>query len=249
MGYLKRPELTQEKFCVMDLPGLPGTRLYRTGDLARYHDNGTLECLGRTDHQIKVRGFRIETGEIEAVIDQIPAVSQSVVVAREDVPGDKRLVAYVAPLDGQTLSTGELADELKNYLPEYMIPSAIVILDSLPLTPNGKVDRKALPAPTMQIAHEQSDYRAPRNDLEQRLVQIWERLIGASPIGIEDDFFAVGGHSLLAVRLISEIEKELGKRLSLAALLQGRTIASVAAALGGEGGASGSGLGPAAPMA
>ncbi|MCB1922389.1 MAG: amino acid adenylation domain-containing protein [Gammaproteobacteria bacterium] len=242
VGYLKRPELTQEKFCVMDLPGLPGTRLYRTGDLARYHDNGTLECLGRTDHQIKVRGFRIETGEIEAVIDQIPAVSQSVVVAREDVPGDKRLVAYVAPLDGQTLSTGELADELKNYLPEYMIPSAIVILDSLPLTPNGKVDRKALPAPTMQIAHEQSDYRAPRNDLEQRLVQIWERLIGASPIGIEDDFFAVGGHSLLAVRLISEIEKELGKRLSLAALLQGRTIASVAAALGGEGGASGSGF-------
>ena len=195
---------------------------------------GTLQCLGRIDHQIKLRGFRIELGEIESLLAQQDGVVQAVAIIREDVPGDGRLVAYVVGADNVQLASNDILAKLKNHLPEYMVPSACVVLDALPLTPNGKVDRKALPKPIGERQDSASTYVAPRTEAERRLTSIWEKLLGVSPLGVQDDFFDVGGHSLLAVRLVSEIEVQTGKRISLAALLQGRTIEYVARIFGGE---------------
>ncbi len=231
-GYLGRPELTAEKF--IDDPLHSGERLYRTGDQARYRADGKLECLGRTDHQIKLRGFRIELGEVESLLDAMPGVRQSVVIAREDVPGDMRLVAYVAPVAGVELNGAELLTVLKTRLPDYMVPVGCLVLEALPLTPNGKIDRRALPAPSGERQIAAIEYLAPRNAEERALTVIWERLLGVTPIGVRDDFFEVGGHSLLAVRLAARIEAEFGQRVSLAALLQGRTIEYVAGLLRGD---------------
>jgi amino acid adenylation domain-containing protein len=229
-GYLNRSELTDERFVNHPFVenGQNGERLYRTGDLARFLSNGDLEYLGRIDHQVKLRGFRIELGEIEAVLAQYPAIREAVVLVREDVPGDQRLVAYLVAKDALPESA-ELRRHVASHLPEHMVPSAYVLLESLPLTANGKVDRKALPAPAGGVLAERNEtYVAPRDALESELVRIWEELLGTSPVGIRENFFALGGHSLLAVRLMSQLKKQFGQDLPLALLFQGGTIEQLA---------------------
>jgi amino acid adenylation domain-containing protein len=224
-GYLHRPDLTTEKF----IPNLfrerePGARMYRTGDLTRYRANGEIECLGRIDHQVKVRGFRIELGEIESVLGQHPSVGQNVVIAREDVPGDKRLVAYVAASQGQSITVEALRDFLIQKLPDYMVPSRFVFLEALPLTPNGKVDRRALPAPPQLELAKQKEYVAARDAVETRLVKIWESVLSIRPLGVKQNFFELGGHSLLVAKLLRRIEQAFGKKLSMAAIFQAPTV-------------------------
>jgi len=230
-GYLKRPELTAEKFIAHPLNSDPKARLYKTGDLARYLPNGDIEFLGRIDHQVKIRGFRIELGEIEAVLRQHPEINDTVVVAREDTPGDKRVVAYFVPANNTALTTAELRAFLKEKLPEYMLPSVFVILKSMPLTPNGKVNRSALPAPDQADLAAQAEFAAPRDAVESRLVQIWEAVLQVAPIGVRDNYFELGGHSLLAVKLMHRIEEAFGKNLPLSTLLQAPTVEQLAAIL------------------
>ena len=225
--YLNRPEITSQKFISNPFSKEPNSRLYKTGDLARYLRDGNIEYISRIDNQVKIRGFRIELGEIEAILTEYPQVTEAVAIAREDIPGDKRLVAYVVSGEenADILST-KLRDFLKQKLPQYMHPNAFVVLDALPLTPNGKVDRKALPAPdTSKLQTE--NFVAPRNSLELQLVQIWEKVLGIQPIGVTDNFFELGGHSLLTVRLVAEIEKVTQKKLPLAALFQFTTIEEI----------------------
>ena len=210
-GYLNRPELTAEKFIPNPFSDRPGSRLYKTGDLARYLPDGNIEFLGRIDNQVKIRGYRIELGEIETVLRQHPAVRETVVIAREDQPGDKRLAAYVVPDKKSTITTNDLQGFLKKKLPDYMIPSVFVHLDTLPLTVNGKVDHRALPAPDNNTPETGRTYVAPRNKLEIQLTEIWEKILGVHPIGVTDNFFDLGGHSLLAVQLTSEIKKITSK--------------------------------------
>ncbi|HEY0371588.1 MAG TPA: AMP-binding protein, partial [Thermoanaerobaculia bacterium] len=214
-GYLNRPELTAERFIAN--PFAEG-RLYKTGDLARWLPNGTIEYLGRNDFQVKIRGFRIELGEIEAKLAQCDGVREAVVVAREDVPGDKRLVAYVVWSAGATLPPSALRDALSAQLPEYMVPSAFVTLDALPLSPNGKLDRKALPAPeaTALIARE---YEAPEGEIEEQLAAIWQELLRVERVGRSDSFFELGGHSLLAVQLQTRITDALLVEVPLRSLI------------------------------
>ena len=230
-GYLNRPELTAERFIPHPFSTESGARLYRTGDLARYCSDGTIEHLGRLDFQVKMRGFRIELGEIEAVLSQHPAVRQAVVLVREDVPGDQRLVAYVVPHSDTTLATSNLRQFLKEKLPDYMLPSAFVLLEVLATTPNGKIDRRALPTPTLIKLTEEETFVAPKLLIHQQLVQIWEELLDVRPIGIRDNFFYIGGHSLLAARLVDRIEHVIGKRIALSTLFSGPTIEQLTDAL------------------
>lgn len=219
-GYLNRPDLTAEKFIVN--PHNPSERLYKTGDLGRYLANGNVECLGRIDNQVKIRGFRIELGEIESHLGLHPLVSNCVVTSREDVPGDKCLVAYiVAEEDSPTVK--ELRQFLEPSLPNYMIPSHFVILERFPLTPNGKIDRRALPAPE-QVKTEL--YIAPRTEIERQLLEIWASLLQlkSTTISMEDNFFALGGHSLLAMQLLTRLEEAFEINLPLAVLFQLSTI-------------------------
>ncbi|MGH7410405.1 MAG: non-ribosomal peptide synthetase, partial [Candidatus Methylomirabilis sp.] len=234
-GYLNRPDLTAEKFIPDTVGGKPGARLYKTGDMARYQPTGDIEFLGRSDNQLKIRGHRVEPGEIESVLGQHVAVRESVVLAREDVPGDKRLIAYVVVDGRQAPSTGELHSLLKEKLPGYMVPSAFVLLDGLPLTPNGKVDRGALPMPDPMRPELERRYVAPRDTLERQLAKIWERVLRVQPVGVRDNFFDLGGHSLLAVRLFSQIENFTGKTLPLVTLFQAPTVEQLAAILRQEG--------------
>jgi acyl carrier protein len=192
--------------------------------VARYLADGNIEFLGRVDHQVKIRGFRIELGEIEALLGQHPSVREAVVVAREDAPSEKRLVAYVVGHEEQPTSVGELRSFLKEKLPGYMMPSAFVLLDELPLTPSGKVDRRALPAPEQTRTEQNGAFVAPRDELELRLAEMWEKVLGVQPVGVTDNFFDLGGHSLLAVRLFAQIEKVFGKNLPLATLFQAPTV-------------------------
>lgn len=229
-GYLNRPDLTAERFLPHPFSQEPGARLYRTGDLARYLPDGSLEFLGRLDQQVKLHGFRIELGEIEAVLSQHPAVHQAVVVAREDVPGDKRLVAYVVLHQEQLATVNDLQSYVMKHVPTYMVPSAFVLLEALPLTPNGKVDRRALPVPEPTRSMVDT-YVAPTLLVHQQLVQIWEELLDVRPIGIRDNFFDLGGHSLLAARLVNRIEQVCGKKLPLTTLFAGATIEHLADAL------------------
>jgi aspartate racemase len=221
-GYLNRPNLTAEKF-IADPFGLdPGARLYKTGDLARYLADGNIEFLGRLDDQVKVRGFRIELGGIEAVLSQHPAVRQAVITAREDAPG-KRLAAYVVAAEKRQAAAAELRSYLKEKLPDYMVPSAFVFMESLPLTPSGKIDRRALPAPS-QTNGDRSGYVAPSHSLERQLAAIWEEYLGVRPIGVRDDFFELGGNSLIAARMMYGIEKACGRKVPLSTLFEGATI-------------------------
>jgi len=223
-GYLKRPDLTAEKFIASPFAHNPGARIYKTGDLARYLPNGDIECLGRIDHQVKLRGFRIELGDIESALRQHSGVDDTVVVAREDTPGDKRLVAYFVPSQQTAPTTGELRDFLKEKLPDYMVPSAFVTLEAMPLTPNGKVNRRALPAPEHTSLAPEENFAAPKDDLESQLVAIWESVLGVRPIGVRHSFFELGGDSLVAVRLMHRVEQAFGKHLSIATLFQAPTI-------------------------
>jgi amino acid adenylation domain-containing protein len=227
-GYLKRPELTAEKFIAHPLNPSPKARLYKTGDLARYRPNGDIEFMGRIDDQVKIRGFRIELGEIETVLRQHCEIREAVAVAHEDTPGDKRVVAYLLPTNGAVPATAELRAFLKEKLPEYMLPSAFVTLKSLPLTPNGKVDRRALPAPDHAELAPQATFAAPRDAVESRLAQIWETVLGVRPIGVTDNYFELGGHSLLAVKLMHRIEEAFGKNLPITTLLEAPTIEQLA---------------------
>ena len=204
-GYHNRPELTAERFIPNPFSEEPGARIYKTGDLARYLPDGNIEFLGRIDHQVKIRGFRIELGEIEAVLGQHPAVTETVVLAREDKQGNKRLVAYIVRYQGSTISTSELRNFLRQKLPDYMIPSAFVMLDSLPLTPNGKIDRKALPEPDSERPDLEDSYIAPRSPIEKVLAGIWCEVLGLNQVGVHDNFFELGGHSLLATQVISRL--------------------------------------------
>ncbi|NEO29894.1 MAG: amino acid adenylation domain-containing protein [Symploca sp. SIO3C6] len=222
-GYLNLPELTKQKFIPNPFSNKLGSRLYKTGDLARYLPDGNIEFLGRIDNQVKIRGFRIETGEIEGVLAQHPKLREAVVIVREDIPEDKRLVTYLVPNQEKT-TIKDLRSFLKTKLPQYMIPAAFVFLESMPLTANGKVNRRALPIPEATSLVHQISFIAPRDSLELQLAQIWSEILAVSPIGVRDNFFDLGGHSLTAVRLMAQIEKEFGKNLSLAHLFQGPTV-------------------------
>ncbi|NOT58294.1 MAG: amino acid adenylation domain-containing protein, partial [Deltaproteobacteria bacterium] len=230
-GYLNRPEVTAEKFLPNPFSTAPGARLYKTGDLARYLPDGNIEFLGRVDHQVKIRGFRIELGEIEAVLGHHPAVREAMVVAAEDTPGEKRLVAYVVAQQEPAPTVSELRRFLREQLPEYMVPAVFVPLKALPLMSNGKRDRRALPEANRARPEMEKAFVAPRDTLELQLTHIWEDVLGVRPIGVRDNFFELGGHSLLAVRLFSVIENKLGKRLPLATVFQGATVEHLAAIL------------------
>jgi amino acid adenylation domain-containing protein len=227
LGYLKLPELTAEKFVADPFSGQAGARLYRTGDLARWREDGTLECLGRIDHQVKIRGFRIELGEIEATLSKLDQVSQCAVAVREDRPGDQRLVAYYVAKAGSEASITEWRNYLRSKLPEYMVPQHFVELEAMPLTPNGKVDRKALPAPDAATTS-RVEHIAPRDSIETKLLGIFSEVLKNSELGVTDNFFEFGGHSLLAVRLVSRIEKKFGRRIPLVALFNSPDVERIA---------------------
>jgi amino acid adenylation domain-containing protein len=234
-GYLNRPDLTADKFIPDPYGGEPGARLYKTGDLARYLPDGNIEFLGRMDDQVKLRGFRIELGEIEAVLRQHPGVQECVVIAREDIPGNKQLVAYFVSKLTERVGPSELRSYLKEKLPEYMAPAAYVELEAFPLTPNGKVDRRNLPDPKSTPNLMESNHQGPMDRYELLLTQIWEKLFGVRHVGVTDDFFQLGGHSLLAARMFAEIEKSCGKRFPLRILFEAPTIRELAALLRKDG--------------
>ncbi|AKJ29411.1 non-ribosomal peptide synthetase [Caldimonas brevitalea] len=227
-GYLNRAELTAQRF--VDNPFVPGERLYKTGDLGRWLSDGTLEYLGRNDFQVKIRGFRIELGEIEAQLAVLPGVREVVVLAREDQPGDKRLVAYYTGEDAPPAEV--LRQQATQQLPPYMVPAAYVRLAQLPLTPNGKLDRQALPAPDSQ-AYVSRAYAAPEGEVEQTLARLWAELLQLERVGRHDNFFELGGHSLLAVTLIERL-RALGLQTDVRALFTSPTLAELAAQLGRE---------------
>ena len=226
-GYLNRPELTAERFIPHPFSNQPGTRLYKTGDLARYLPDAKIEFLGRIDQQVKLRGFRIELGEIEAVLSQHPAVRQNVVILREDVPGDQRLVVYCVPQQ-QAPTVNDLRQFLQEKLPEYMMPSAFVLLESLPLTPNGKVDRRALPSPDPTRRELEETFVAARTPVEEVLAGIWTEVLRVEQVGVDDNFFELGGHSLLATQVISRLRTTLAVELPLRSLFEHPTVARLA---------------------
>jgi amino acid adenylation domain-containing protein len=231
-GYLNRPDLTKERFLPNPFSTDSEARIYKTGDLVRYREDAIIECLGRIDNQVKIRGYRIELGEIEAVLTSCPEVQTSVVLAREDTPGDKQLVAYLASENGKRPSIAELGNFLKDKLPDYMIPGKFVFLDSFPLTHNGKIDRKALPAPSAEHASAAGDASGqPRNTTEEMLAAIWMDLFKLDRVGINDDFFDLGGHSLLAIRAMSRIRETFGVDLQAEVLFTNPTIAGLAESL------------------
>ncbi|WP_437896085.1 amino acid adenylation domain-containing protein [Sorangium sp. So ce124] len=227
-GYLKHPDLTADRFVPHPFSTTPGARLYRTGDRVRHLEGGDLEFLGRTDHQVKIRGFRVEPGEVEAALRRCAGVRDGVVVAREDAPGMRRLVAYVAG-DPRVDS---LREQLRACLPDYMVPSAFVVLESLPLSPSGKVDRRSLPEPDGALGDE---HMAPRTPSEERLAAIFRDVLRAPRVGVTADFFELGGHSLLATQVVSRIRRELGVELPLRVLFEAPTVEQLAARLDREG--------------
>ena len=227
MGYVGRPELTAERF-IPD-PFRPGGRLYKTGDLARWTTDGVIDYLGRADDQVKIRGHRIELGEIEACLGTHTEVAHCVVIVREDAPGDKRLVAYVAPR-GAIPAVGALREHLRRQVPEYMVPQHVVVLEEIPLLPNGKIDRASLPMPTEAAVVRDASFWVPSTDEEVALAQIWEQLLGIDRVSTTDNFFDLGGHSLLAMRAVSEIHKRLGVRIPVRRLVF-ETLAQLAVEL------------------
>jgi hypothetical protein len=223
-GYHNQPELTADKFVTDPFGPTRGGRLYRTGDLVRFRNDGVLEFLGRLDHQVKIRGFRIELGEIEAVLATHSAVHECVVVAQEDSTGEKRLVAYMTIDRRQAPRTPELRLFLKEKLASYMIPSAFVVMEAIPRTPNGKINRRELPAPEQVSTDFERELIPPRNVLEQQLTEIWEEILGVRPIGVRDNVFDLGAHSLLIARLLIRIHERLNRHVSPAIFFESPTI-------------------------
>ena len=228
-GYLEKPDLTAERFVPEPFSGEPGSLMYRTGDLARYLPDGNIEYLGRIDHQVKVRGFRIELGEVEAALQQHASLKETVVIVREDTPGDKRLVAYCVPHQLPGPPPSQLRGLLKERLPDYMVPSAFVEMEALPLTPNGKVDRKALPIPELGELPGEGDI--PRTPVEEILVDLWSEVLHVDHVGVNDSFFDLGGHSLLATRLMSRLRRTFGIEVPLRTLFENPTVAGLAGAI------------------
>lgn len=229
-GYLRRPDLDAERFLPNPFDSTAGSRLYRTGDLVRWRADGSLEFLGRADRQVKLRGFRLELGEIEAVLAQHPSVSRAAVL-HDNHPSGPRLVGYVAGRDNRQPDPVELRRYLQKQLPEYMVPAVLVPVTEIPLNANGKIDRAALPTPESAAPASRPAYLAPRNDTETRLVALWEKALGVSPIGVQDSFFELGGHSMAGARLFARIEREFGRRLPLASLFECPTVEQLAARL------------------
>lgn len=227
-GYLNDEQRTAQSFIADPFSTEPGARLYKTGDLARYLPDGTVEFLGRIDHQVKIRGYRIELGEIEMVLKSHSAVRDVVTVAREDGSGNQRLVAYLVLHKEQSVTVSDLQNHLVKQLPDYLIPSAMVLLEALPLNANGKIDRRALPAPELVRNETNENYAAPTLPVQQQLKQIWEELLDTRPIGIRDNFFELGGHLLLAARLMNRIEQVWDKKIPLDTLLADATIERLA---------------------
>src|ERR1043165_7932107 len=226
-GYLHRSDLTAERFIPDRFSGRTGARLYRTGDLARYREDGELTFAGRADQQVKVRGYRVELGEIETVLSEHANVGQAAVTLREDKPGEPRLAAYVtAAKSGAEPDSEELRNYLKQRVPEYMVPASIMVLGQLPLSPNGKLDRRQLPAP--EPARRVQQYVAPRTELEEELVKIWQEVLSLNRVGVEDNFFDLGGHSLVATQMVSRVRARCKVELSLQSIFQHPTIASLA---------------------
>jgi amino acid adenylation domain-containing protein len=227
-GYKGRPELTAEKFIKNPFSDDPNSRLYKTGDLARYLSDGNIEYLGRIDNQVKIRGFRIELGEIEAVLAQHPALRENAVIVHEASKTDKRLVAYFVPHQGQFIENTTLRSFLTELLPDYMIPSVFVRLDAMPLTPNGKIDRRALPEPDGTRPQLEAAYVMPQTEAEQEIAQVWQKALQLEKVGIYDNFFEVGGHSLLMVQVQSSLQAIFGQPLSIVELFQYPTIHALA---------------------
>lgn len=227
-GYFNRPELTKEKFIDDYFSTKTGSKIYRTGDLACYRSDGTIEFIGRLDHQIKMRGYRIELGEIESLLSSHSDVRESVVIAREDVPGDQRIVAYVIPKNGNRTGGDQLREMLKEKLPDYMVPSNFIMLDKFPLTPNGKIDRKAFPEPSAHIPEAtKKEYFLPTNEIEMNIAVIWQDLLKLPKVGTKDNFFDIGGHSLLAVQLHSKLKQSIDPELTLIDIFKFPTINSL----------------------
>src|SRR6185436_16511462 len=207
-GYLNAPDLTAEKFLPHPFGSSLGARLYATGDLVRYRSDGTLEFLGRKDNQVKIRGFRVEPGEVEHALRDDPAVRSGAVVVGNDKAGDRRLVGYVVLRPGANSSESGIRERLRERLPEYSVPSRVVILETMPLTANGKLDRNALPAPGVEKPEKVKAGAAPANPIEEQLVAVWKSVLGVEQIGVRESFFEAGGHSLLALRLISRVREQ-----------------------------------------
>jgi amino acid adenylation domain-containing protein len=227
-GYLNRPNLTAENFIPNPYSDTPGARLYKSGDLVRYLQDGSIEFLGRIDHQVKIRGFRIELGEVESVLGRHPTVEEAVVIAREDVPGDKRLVAYVVASHESTPTFSELRSFLKEKLPDYMIPSAFVYPDALPITPHGKVDRRALPAPEQSRSELEAVYVAPQSEVERIIAEVWQQVLRIEQVGMHDNFFDLGGHSLLLIQIHNKFQELFKKEIPIADIFRYPTIKALA---------------------
>jgi len=230
-GYLNRPELTAEKFVDNPFSDDPGSRLYRTGDLVRWRPDATLEFLGRVDLQVKLRGFRIELEEIEAVLATHPGVGGAAAVVYERAPGDQRLVAYVVPEAGSSLDVEELRRLCKTRLAPYMVPSTFVQLEAFPTTPNRKLDRRALPAPDGARPDLERSYAPPETPIEESLAAAWCEVLGVDRVGRDDDFFDLGGHSLIAVRMLGRVQEQLGVELPLGTVFEYPTVRELAVAL------------------
>jgi len=227
-GYLNRPELTAARFIRNPFQRNGTTRLYRTGDLVRYLPDGNIEILGRMDHQVKIRGHRVELGEIEALLNEHPAVRESVVIARESATGDKRLVAYVVPRDAQMPARHQLRQYTQERMPDYMVPAEVVLMTAFPQTPNQKIDRKALPVPEAGAQESESGSEAPATVVEEAMARLWCELLGVQRISRGDNFFEMGGHSLLAMQLVNCVRDRFGVDLPLKSLFERPTIAGLA---------------------
>jgi amino acid adenylation domain-containing protein len=234
-GYLKRPQLTAEKFVPDPFSKFANAKLYNSGDAARYLPDGNVEFLGRVDNQVKIRGFRIELGEVEAAIAKHPSVEQVVVIARELGPGDLGLVAYVVAKSGVTIDIHDVRASLKGKLPAYMLPAAFEVLEKIPLSANRKVDRKALPAPKQKSVDVAEAFVAPRNEKEEKLATLWSEVLRFSPIGVHDNFFELGGHSLMAIQVISRVRNHFGVELPLRVLFENPTVADLCVAIEAQG--------------
>jgi acyl carrier protein len=226
-GYLHRPELTVERFVRDPFSDDPAARMYRTGDLVRYLPDGNIEFLGRIDHQVKIRGFRIELGEIEELLREHPTVREAVVMARDDRRGDKRLAAYITARNGRPPHANELTDWLNQKLPDYMVPRHYTVLNAFPLTSNGKIDRKALPEPELSREPD-APFTEPASEIEKLLATIWCEVLDLQAVGVNDNFFKLGGHSLKITQVISRVREALEVELPMRAMFEAPTIASLA---------------------